>query len=335
MKLPIAGDWAPLWTAGRLWWTNPSGIYDFELIGQLQHPVTGNTEFHPYIYPPSALLLIAPISLMPFWVSAAVVVASALGLLVASARAIGSDASLVLLSPPLFLAAMAGQISLLIIGLAVLACALLDRNGRTAGILLAVAAIIKPTLLILAPLGLIAGRHWGALAAAITAGITGLAASVILIGLQPWFEWFEALPRFQRIFAENEALIRNAVSPSAFAVRNGMESMVVSLIFAVTAAALTCIGFTRSPNAGERSVLIMGGALLLAPYSMHYELAAVAPALFALSRDKMRNLVACAIWGFSLFVNLSAAGLLAAYCTVIWPLISSKPHQSGELATSR
>ena len=228
---------------------------------------------------------------------------------------------------------MAGQINLLVIGLVVFSCALLDRRGLTAGILLAVAALIKPTLLILAPLGLIAGRHWRALAASMTAGIVGLAAIVMLIGLQSWYDWIEALPRFQRQFAENDALMRNAVSPSVFAVRHGMEDIATGLIFAAMAAALACVGFSRGPSAGARTALIMGGALLLAPYSMHYELAALAPALFALPRNHMRNLAAFAIWGFSLFLNLSSLGLLAAYWAVVWPLFFSNPRHSGELDT--
>lgn len=332
---PLGADWAPLWTAGRLAWTNASSLYDFSLIAQLQLPLTGNADFHPYIYPPSALLLIAPISVLPFWASATLVAAVALAWLSAVSQEVGSDPLLVLLSPPVVLAAIVVQTSLLVIGMVILSCALLDRRARTAGTLLAIAALLKPTLLVLAPLGLVAGRHWIALSAATLTGVVGLAASVLLFGHRPWHDWLDALPRFQTLFAENEPLVRNAVSPFAFAVRYGCESLIISAIAAVIAASLIWIAFARQHCAGTRSALLMGGALLIAPYSMNYELAVFAPALLSLPRGNWCNFLVCAFWGASLFLNLGVAGLLVAYFFLAWPIITGSFVQSSDPANNR
>ena len=309
-------DWAPLWVAGRLAWDDPSRLYDFDLVARLQGAVVAPVDFHPYIYPPSALLLISPIALLPFWVSLGVVAAASLAWLAWTSRKIGSDPRLVLMAPPVIIAAIVGQTSLLVIGLVVLALALLDQEERKAGMLLAMAALIKPTLLVLAPVGLIAGRRWQALLSAAATGFGGLVLSLLLFGLQPWIDWLEAIPRFQQMFAGYPPLVRNAVSPYAAAVRLGLENQLIIWVGGVVAAVMVWIGFSRPCGPATRSALVMGGALLLTPYAMNYELAVFAPALLALDREQIRNVILVALWGFSLFLNAGVIGLLLAYLAV-------------------
>jgi hypothetical protein len=315
-------DWAPLWAAGRLAWDNVSGIYDFDLIARLQGAVVTQVDFHPYIYPPSALLLVAPLALLPFWPSLALVAAGSLAWLAWTSRKVGSDPWLVLLAPPVAIAAIVGQTSLLVIGLVVLALSMLQKQEAKAGALLAVAALIKPTLLILAPIGLIAGRNWRALGAAALTGAAGIAISMLLFGIQPWIEWLQAIPRFQQLFADYPPLVRNAVSPHAAAVRLGLESLVIIWVGAIVAAILVWLGFSRPSSPSTRSALVMGGALLLTPYAMNYELAVFAPALLALPREQLRNVILVALWGFSLLVTAGVIGLLIAYLAVSAPLVA-------------
>lgn len=315
-------DWAPLWTAGRMAWADPSGVYDFDLIARLQATVVAAVDFHPYIYPPSALLLIAPVALLPFWTSLALVAAASLAWLAWTSRKIGSDPWLVMLAPPVFIAAVVGQMSLLVIGLVLVAFSALEKHQRTAGVLLAIAALIKPTLLILAPIGLVAGRHWHALGAAVLTGLAGAAASMLLFGIQPWLDWLNALPRFQQMFADYPPLVRNAVSPYATAVRFGVESNLIIAVCAILAAVLAWLAFSRPSSPATRSAIIMGGALLLTPYAMNYELAVFAPAVLALPRERLRNVIVAAVWGFSLLLNAGVVGLLLAYSAVSAPLVA-------------
>ena len=315
-------DWAPLWAAGRLAWDDPSRIYDFGLIERLQGPVVGLVDFHPYIYPPSALLPIAPVALLPFWISLAVVAACSLAWLAWTSRKAESDPWLVLLAPPVVIAAIVGQTSLLVIGLVVLALSMLEKREFKAGALLAIAALIKPTLLVLAPIGLIAGGHWRALSAALATGVAGALASMLLFGVQPWLDWLQAIPRFQALFADYPPLVRNAVSPYAAAVRLGLESQLIIWIGAIVAATMVWIGFRRPSSPVTRSALVMGGALLLTPYAMNYELAVFAPALLALPREQIRNVILVTLWGFSLLVTAGTIGLLVAYLAVAAPLVA-------------
>lgn len=315
-------DWAPLWTAGRLALDEPSHIYDFDLIARLQGAVVAKVDFHPFIYPPSALLLVAPVALLPFWVSLGVVAASSLAWLGWTSNRAGADPWLVLLAPPVVIAAIVGQTTLLVIGLVVLGCSMLERQERKAGALFAAAALIKPTLLVLVPIGLIAGRHWRALGTALLAGIAGIVASMLLFGFQAWLDWFQAIPKFQQMFADYPPLVRNAVSPFATAARLGVQSQAIIVAGAVIAALFAWLAFRRPGSPATRSAIVMGGALLLTPYAMNYELAVFAPALLSLPRERLREVVLVALWGFSLIVNAGVIGLLVAYLAVSAPLLA-------------
>jgi hypothetical protein len=318
-QLTVGSDWAPLWSAGRLAWEAQSRIYDFGLIAKLQHVAVGGVDFHPFIYPPSALLLIAPIASLPFWPSLALVAGGSLIWLAATSRRIGADSVLLLLAPPVFMAAIVGQASLFVIGMVVLACCLLDKQEGAAGALLALAALIKPTLLVMAPLALVAGRHWQALGSATLVGFAGLAATILLFGMETWFDWLHAIPVFQQMFDDYPPLVRNAVTPYALAARLGFASWAIVVACGIIAAILAWKGFARRIDPASRSVLLMGGGLLLTPYAMNYELAALAPAILAMARERLRDFSLVALWAASLFANLSFLGLLIA-----WLLIASR-----------
>lgn len=334
--LVVGSDWAPLWAAGRLAWENPSRIYDFGLIAELQRAEVGRVDFHPFIYPPSSLLLIAPIATLPFWPSLILVAGASMAWLAVTSRRIGADGWLLLLAPPVFIAAVVGQTSLLVIGIVVLACTLLDKDERKAGALFALAALIKPTLLVLAPLGLVAGRHWRALGVAALVGLAGFALSVILFGLKPWFDWLHAIPIFQQMFGDYPPLVRNAVTPYALAMRLDVENWAIVLVGAAIAAVLTWLGFSRSVDAGTRSALLMGGALLLTPYAMNYELAALAPAMLAMPRERLRDLLLIAVWAVSLFANAALLGLLIAYAIVAARVIGKdNAHAPADTSNNR
>ena len=330
-------DWSPLWTAGRLTWEDASRLYDFDLIADLQGAHFDEVGFHPYIYPPSALLLIGPLALLPFWPSYVLVAIASLGALAWACRKAGSEPLLVLLAPPVVIAAIVGQTSPLIIGLVVLAFSTLEKHEAKAGALLAAAALIKPTLLVLAPVGLVAGRHWRALGAAVVAGGTAIALSLLLFGIQPWLDWLQAIPRFQQAVGDFPPLVRNLVSPHATAVRLGLESKAVIIVGAILATTFAWLAFSRPTGPATRSAIIMGGALLLTPYAMQYELAVFAPALLALPRDRLFSVAVVAVWSVTLFLNAGIVGLAIAYAATAYPTLGLKRSKIGSqtLASAR
>src|SRR5260370_32563872 len=84
---PFGLDFLPLWTAGRLAWTEPGRIYDFGFVTHAQGWLLPGMKWsRPYAYPPSALLLLAPFGRLPFWAALGAWWALGLGLLLYAGR---------------------------------------------------------------------------------------------------------------------------------------------------------------------------------------------------------------------------------------------------------
>jgi hypothetical protein len=180
--------------------------------------------------------------------------------------------------------------------------------------------MLKPTLLIIAPIGLLAGRHWRALIGA-TVTVTLVAmVSILLFGLAPWLAWFEALPRFREIFDTSPPLYRNGITPYAFALYWGLSAKWVTWAMLPLAILGTAVVFARSDDWRARMAAAVGGSLLVSPYAMNYELAALAPVVLTMRREKFYDLILPAVWGASLFFNASLLGLAGVY---LWALASA------------
>jgi hypothetical protein len=306
-------DWAPLWLAGGLAWSEPLRAYDFALLTHLQAPMFGVIPPRPFIYTPATLMLLAPFGLIPFYAALAAFVAPSLALLAAASRPIRANPAVLLLAPPVLLAAFAGQPTLLVAALLLFALAALPDDERLAGLLFGVCAVIKPQLLLLVPLALLAGRHWRALASAAATTALLCLASLALFGFEAWRAWFEALGQFRALFESSEPLLQGSVTPQAFAALHGFETGAVAAIAVLIAVPAAWIAFRRGCDLSIRLAIIVGGALLLSPYAMNYELAALAPAVAAMDIKKRANLVLALVWGSSLFLQASLIGLLAIY----------------------
>lgn len=227
---------------------------------------------------------------------------------------------MLMLAPPVVFAAINGQLTLIVAALAAFGLARLKSNEVLAGVLLAIAATLKPTLLILAPIGLLAGRHWRAAASAAATGCVVAMMSILLFGLSTWFDWLDALGRYRTIFEHSPPLYWNAVTPYALALRLGTANALVTwaaLAFAVAGAVAI---FVRTDDWRIRMAAVAGGSLLASPYAMNYELAALAPVVLTMRREKIYDLVLPVVWALCLFFNASLVGLASVYA---WALANA------------
>jgi uncharacterized membrane protein len=182
--LHSGADWAPIWVAGRLAWTDALRAYNLAYVTSLQWPLLGHSGPRPFAYPPTSFLFFAPVGLLPFRLCFAAFVAVALLLFGWVSSKLGAKPVLVWLAPPVVLAAIAGQPTLAVAVLVVAALRELPSHERRAGLLLGIAAALKPPLLLLAPFGLIGGKHWRALGTAAITVVALAAASVLLFGIE-------------------------------------------------------------------------------------------------------------------------------------------------------
>jgi len=274
---PLGVDFLPLWTGARV---ETGRLYDFGFVTEQQAWLyTGKVR--PFVYPPSALLFVRPFGLMPFWVAYPLFMTLSGALFLWAARRIGADWRVVMLAPAVVLVAVAGQLTFLISGLAMTALALRGRPVL-AGVLLAIAGAIKPQMLVLLPLALLAEGNWRTFWATVaTAGL--LLVSSLPFGAS-WLEWVQALPRFHDLVQSDWTLLKTAATPYA---AWGPLSLVVTVPVAVFA-----VWFAfRSDNVPRRVLALLGGALAISPYAMNYEVALLVPAVLALEKRPAWTLV--------------------------------------------
>ncbi|MEQ5788893.1 DUF2029 domain-containing protein [Erythrobacter sp. NFXS35] len=315
-------DWAPLWVAGQLSWTSPGQAYDFELVSFLQRPLVEVESIRPFVYPPSALLVFTAFAVLPFTASFVFFILVSLAMFSRASSPLRAQIALLLFAPPVVLAATAGQPTLLVTALILFGLVQLERHEGWAGVLFGIAAMIKPPLLLLAPVALAGGGYWRAFAAAGVSAIAMGAVSVAAFGFDTWLVWFSVLPLFNELVTEFEPLLRNAITPYAMAVRTGFAGNIVIAGAAVIAIPVAWLSFARTRDISVRLVALVGGALLVSPYAMNYELAALAPAVAASRMQKPTDVITPAIWAASLFVSVSLAGLLAVYAWAVSRLVA-------------
>lgn len=289
---PLGIDFLPLWTAGKMAWTAPGKVYDFAAVTQAQGWLLPHLRWpRPYAYPPTALLILAPLGRLPFWI--ALGVWNALGLavfLLAGARLAKRRrvlvAVLMAVSPPVVLAVLVGQTVLLAAGLATLGIVELKTRPRLAGALLAVGAVLKPQALLLAPVALVACGAWEALASAalVGAALTGL--SVWLFGAARWIEWLASLAPFQKVVEAVPRLMLGVITPYGAGYELGLTGLALTLwrlAFALVGIAVVWWVFRRPAEPARRLAALTGGGLLVVPYAMHYDGSLMAAAAVVLA----------------------------------------------------
>ncbi len=151
--------------------------------------------FHPWVYPPSFLLILTPFARLGFLASYAAFQMVSAGLLAAAllyradnARWARWIAVAVFISPAASINAVDGQCAFLVGALLVGAVRLSPVRPLGAGVLLGLLTF-KPQFGLLIPVALIASRQWRSLASATVTTLALAAASVAQFGVQPWIEW--------------------------------------------------------------------------------------------------------------------------------------------------
>lgn len=283
---PFGIDLAPVWTAARAAFQSPHAAYDFEAITRAQAWLIGDgAPPRPAPYPPTAFLLLAPLALLPFWWANSLLTigsAAAAGLLTRRLAVPSSNLAMamLLLAPPAVWGLLAGQVHLLIAALLVAAVSALSARPVLAGVLVGLAMAIKPSLLILAPVALLASGRWKAVFAAAATGGLAAIVSVGIFGLQMWLDWFASLPRFAELIAGNPNLAKMVISPAAIARSIGLSGWAAiawMLGFAGAGAVMVWMAFRRERPACSRLAALSAGCLLATPYALNYDAALLAP----------------------------------------------------------
>jgi hypothetical protein len=235
----------------------------------------------PFGYPPTMLLWLQPLRLIPLWPAFMLWGLASLAAFVASLR---SNRLLALAAFPTAFVALTGQSSLFVAALLFTAF-----RSRATGILLGLAFTIKPQLVFLAPLALMMVRNWHQLGMMVlTVLLLGLASGVIF-GPTIWLDWLNSIPHFQKRVAEI-GVLGGAASPSGWATWMGWNPLPFLLGgFAIGLMALIC----SFENAEEKGALVGLCCVVASPYALIYDLVVILPiALSHLRRIEWRTIPA-------------------------------------------
>jgi hypothetical protein len=230
----------------------------------------------PFPYAPTMLLWVSPLKLISLWPGFLAWVAVSIWAMMRACRNLlsPSETWLVLLNPVAVNALCAGQVSLFLAAGLLWACTT-DRR-IAAGLALAFIASVKPQLVALAPLFLIARRDWTALASAATGFSVLVAGSLMAFGAQPWIDWLNSLERFHSLLVGSNVL-GVAVTPAAAA--QSFHLPPLPFLLAGLALGVWLVLACRKAGPLQSSAAIGTGSLLAAPYALGYDLAVILPFL--------------------------------------------------------
>ncbi|UIF86861.1 glycosyltransferase family 87 protein [Cupriavidus sp. UYPR2.512] len=298
-------DYSVFWSASYLALQGEAArVYDYASLQPVIMAfgsVRGDEHFFlPWLYPPTFLLFVLPLSLLPFALSYLFFTAgTAVMYMAAIVRILDMRAvprHVVLLPVVAFSggleAAMIGQNSLLTAGIAAWSLIHLRSRPVLAGILVGLLSV-KPQLAVVLPLAMLADRAWKAFFIAAATAVVMAASSVGLFG-------WEAVSAF----LENSSLVREQLldqgrkgwysSPTVFAmmrlggapVAAAYGAQAVCALFAIVA----LLKVWRSQTSIELRIAAAATAtLLVSPYLWYYELTWLGIAIAGITADGMRR----------------------------------------------
>jgi len=285
----VGSDWIVFHGAARAWLEGRLPmIWDGDrFTAYLNHSygwwLTSRLSFRPWVYPPSYLLLLVPFGRLGLLTSYALFQGLTAAALVSSVvvgargdrRMAWSIALCAVLSPAAAVNAVCGQNALLVAALLVAGVRLAPRRPLLAGVVLGILTI-KPQFALMAPIALVAGRHWRALGAAAGASLLLALVSGAVFGSDAWIAWIHeavaggAAPsakwvEYGRMWGHSVwtcAVLLGAPSPVASALQ---------LLAALLAAAAVAVAFGARFSEPSRIAVLLVASCLAAPHWSPYD----------------------------------------------------------------
>ncbi|KVV51779.1 hypothetical protein WT27_31450 [Burkholderia territorii] len=289
-------DYAVFWVASYVMLHGvPSFAYDLPAFSRLAAELFPNFwhgGFLAWMYPPTYLLLVTPLALLPYAIGYPLFVACgiiALGLAVWRISDLGAIpgarhfGSLTLVAAPcVFVTATVGQNTFLTAACAALAIYWAERRPMWAGLFIALLSA-KPQLALLFPFVLVAIRAWRTIAWAALAATAFVALSVLVCGIES-LGLFVAGTGIARSLILQHFVAFWLVSPTPFAVFRLAGAPIgaayaAHACIAVVAIAAACIAWTQSRDTRLRAAVLTVATLVANPYLWHYELTWLAIAI--------------------------------------------------------
>jgi hypothetical protein len=260
----------------------------------------------PFAYPPTTLLWLQPLALLPLWVAFAFWIAlSSLAYAVALEKEVGDKWPLAFFLFPTAFSLLTGQMSMLIASMVFTAF-----RVQATGLILGLAFTIKPQLVFLAPLAFLVLRDWRNLAWFFATVWFVTIVSLNWLGGALWVEWVQSFGHFAHR-AEAMGILGGAASPAGLASWLKLNPLPFLLGGIVVGMGTLALGIKDSEHKGA----LLGLCCILAsPYALIYDLVIILPLVLAdLTRPSWKTLPAF----MAVTVKFQVVGAIGAALGVI------------------
>jgi alpha-1,2-mannosyltransferase len=275
-----SSDFVSFYAAGKLALAGtPALAYD-----QAAHFLTEQrfmaegAQYQYFFYPPVVLLLFAPLALLPYFVAFYVFEIATLAAFLLVMRQILREPGWVWVAPVLAFPAIfwtfgLGQNAFLTAALFGGFTLLVDRRPALAGMLLGLLCY-KPHFGLLAPVGLVFGKHWRAFlaAGATVAALVGLSAAVF--GIETWQAYLTAFRGSDAVYASGRIDYAGIITPFGAARLLGFGPSASYLVQALVTASmilLVAAVWRRGVNRNLRAATMLAATLLAVPLALLYD----------------------------------------------------------------
>lgn len=317
----LMGDWI-----GRQFPGGATAVaFDYEVFWRAANSL------HPYAegprsipYPPTALIWLRPLAQVDFWTGYAIWVGLSLTLFaVAAWRLFPARVVLFsLVSPIVVRCAILGQTPLLLT-----AALFLGFSGGSiaTGIAIGLVGSIKPQLVFLAPIVLVARRDWRAIVAAAAALALSVIVELACFGLAIWPDWIAMLPRFHQTLVD-EQVFGSCISFGGLAEGNGLPFLP---IFLATLLVASYLAYRLAPRleGGQLLGLMVACSAVAAPYSLPHDVVALVPlaGLIILGKPRLASFPAVMFftWASPFLATLTSIALAFRSLGARQPTISA------------
>jgi hypothetical protein len=293
---PLGTDFLSFWSASHLLWQgHPEAAYDNATLHAIQQSVAGpDCPLYLWLYPPMALLVVAPLAALPYLLALSVWLGVTLsGFMSAVWRLLPDRRALwhMLAFPPVFITLIHGQNAFLSAALLGWGLILLPRRPWIAGALMGT-LIYKPQLGLLLPLALLAGGHWRALLGAGLAVLTLSALSLGLLGAEVW-NAFLAKSEYSRLVLEQglvpwQKMIGSFAAARLLGAPVGLAWTVQALVSLIAAWAVWSVWRGPAPDPVKIATLT-AGTLLATPFALDYDATLLGLAIATLTAEGLRQ----------------------------------------------
>lgn len=250
------GDFFALWSTARLATEHPAAeAYDPAALKAFQLGLgMAESQSYPFPYPPSFLLALLPLGLLPQGVAYVVAIAGTLALYLwaTAGNCWRSPMALAaLLAPTTTITAVAGQAGFLAAALLIGGFRLAGPRPIAAGILFGLATY-KPQMGILVPVALLAAGLWRTIATAVVTAVCLALVTSLVFGPGIWPVWVSHIIDYSRQFAaESGEIVHLMPTVSAALGQFGTPPRLIEIVqfsTAIAAAVTVWLCFRRGPT---------------------------------------------------------------------------------------